>query len=195
MATTKRASTSPSSSTAAKAGTSKKATRSTTSKGGKTIAKMVKLKPPATTKPAKTALGEAKPATKPAKATSTQSKHPHTAALLELRAYGLSYPDAHTKSPWPGHMDLAVRDKTFAYLSIEGEPLHISCKLPHSCQAALDLAFTEPTGYGLGKSGWVTANFSDTEQPPVEFLKSWIDESYRAQAPKTLVKTLPPRDA
>ena len=111
------------------------------------------------------------------------------AVLLELRAFGLAYPGAHTKSPWPGHLDLAVNDKTFAYLSLEGEPLAISCKLPHSQEAALMLPFTTPTGYGLGKSGWVSASF-DEHPPPVDVLKAWIDESYRAQAPKKLVRQL-----
>jgi len=118
--------------------------------------------------------------------------HRHHAALLELRRFGLAYPDAHYKSPWPTHMDLAVRDKTFAYLSIEGEPLSISCKLPRSCSVALALPFTKPAAYGLGRSGWVAAKFADTDDPPVELLKAWIDESYRAQAPKRLVKTLGP---
>jgi predicted DNA-binding protein (MmcQ/YjbR family) len=112
------------------------------------------------------------------------------AALLELRSFGLAYPGAHTKSPWPGHLDLAVKDKTFAYLSIEGEPFSISCKLPHSSADALMLPFTSPTPYGLGKSGWVSARFPEGEMPPVELLKEWIDESYRAQAPKKLVATL-----
>ena len=114
----------------------------------------------------------------------------HQVALAELRAFGLSYPEAHYKSPWPGHMDLAVRDKTFAYLSLEGEPLGISCKLPSSCAIALELPFTSPTGYGLGKSGWVSARFAPGEDPPLDLLKSWIDESYRAQAPRSLVKKL-----
>src|SRR6186713_2377166 len=112
------------------------------------------------------------------------------AVLRELRAFGLAYPGAHTKSPWPGHLDLAVRDKTFAYLSVEGEPFKVSCKLPHSSDVALMLPFTEPTAYGLGKSGWVSAKFAPTETPPVALLKAWIDESYRAQAPKKLVATL-----
>jgi predicted DNA-binding protein (MmcQ/YjbR family) len=110
-------------------------------------------------------------------------------ALQELRAFGLAYPGAHVKSPWPGHADLAVKDKTFAYLSVEGEPFSLSCKLPHSCDAALALPFAEPTHYGLGKSGWVTASFP-SGAVPVSLLKSWIDESYRAQAPKKLVKSL-----
>ena len=120
----------------------------------------------------------------------SRKKSSTDAALRELRAFGLAYPGAHTKSPWPGHLDLAVNDKTFAYLSIEGEPLAVSCKLPHSSMLALELPFTAPTGYGLGKSGWVSASFAEGVEPPVELLKEWIDESYRAQAPKRLVKQL-----
>jgi predicted DNA-binding protein (MmcQ/YjbR family) len=116
-------------------------------------------------------------------------------AVAELRAFGLAYPGTHLKSPWPGHKDLAVNDKTFAYLSLEGEPFSISCKLPHSSGAALQLPYTSPAGYGLGKSGWVTAQFDPDVVPPVEMLKDWIDESYRAQAPKRLSKTVPPRTA
>src|SRR5262245_179309 len=67
------------------------------------------------------------------------------AVLKELRAFGLAYPGAHTKSPWPGHLDLAVKDKTFAYLGLPGEPFKISCKLPQSNAVALMLPFTSPT--------------------------------------------------
>jgi len=113
-------------------------------------------------------------------------KRASDAALKELRAFGLALPGAHTKSPWPGHLDLAVNDKTFAYLSIDGEPFSIGCKLPASQSVALMLPFVTPMAYGLGKSGWVSAQLAD--QPvPVEMFKAWIDESYRAQAPKKLV--------
>src|SRR3954465_12232395 len=114
-------------------------------------------------------------------------KRPPNDLLRELREFGLGYPEAHLKSPWPGPLDLAVRDKTFAYLSIEGEPFSISCKLPQSNFAALMLPFAKPTGYGLGKSGWVSATFPEGEVPPRDLLKAWIDESYRAQAPRKLV--------
>lgn len=113
--------------------------------------------------------------------------------LAGLRAFGLDYPGAHIKSPWPGHADLAVNDKTFAYLSLPGEPFSISCKLPHSAGAMLQLPFASPTAYGLGKSGWVTARFAKGDVPPLELFRDWIDESYRAQAPRTLVKGLQPR--
>lgn len=124
-----------------------------------------------------------------------RTKNATDAVLEELREFGLKYPGAHYKSPWPGHLDLAVKDKTFAYLSLEGEPFGISCKLPHSCSAALMLPFTQPTEYGLGKSGWVSAKFPEGKKLPVQMLKLWIDESYRAQAPKKLLKELAPAAA
>jgi predicted DNA-binding protein (MmcQ/YjbR family) len=109
-----------------------------------------------------------------------------------LRAFGLAYPGAHTKSPWPGHQDLAVNDKTFAYLAVEGAPFEISCKLPRSAAIALMLEGTEPTAYGLGKRGWVTARFPPDRPLPIEMLTQWIDESYRAQAPEKLLALAPP---
>jgi plasmid replication initiation protein len=54
---------------------------------------------------------------------------------------------------------------------------------------ATSLEFAEPSGYGLGKSGWVTAVF-DGNDVPGELLVEWLDESYRAVAPKRLVKQL-----
>jgi hypothetical protein len=119
-----------------------------------------------------------------------KKSRPTDKLVQELRAFGLAYPGAHTKSPWPGHLDLAVNDKTFAYLSLEGEPFHISCKLPQSSHMALLLPGVKPAAYGLGKSGWVAAEFPDGKLPPVAMLKEWLDESYRAQAPKKFVKQL-----
>jgi predicted DNA-binding protein (MmcQ/YjbR family) len=115
------------------------------------------------------------------------------ALVRELRAYGLGFPGAHSKAPWPGHDDLAVKDKTFAYLPAEGEPLSLSFKLPYTGEAALELPFAAPTGYGLGKSGWVTFTPSPEEMPPPDHWKDWLDESYRAQAPRRLVKELDAR--
>ena len=114
--------------------------------------------------------------------------------LAELRAFGLTYPGAHSKSPWPDHDDLAVNDKTFAYLPKAGEPFSLSVKLPYTGEVALDLPYASPTGYGLGKSGWVSFAPADEDIPTIDRLKEWIDESYRAQAPKKLVKELEARE-
>ena len=54
----------------------------------------------------------------------------------------------------------------------------------------LALPFTEPTGYGLGKSGWVSFTCRAKDVPPMSMLREWIEESYRAVAPKTLGRQL-----
>ena len=113
------------------------------------------------------------------------------ALVAELRAFGLTLPGAQGKAPWPEHDDLAVNDKTFAYLPAAGaERFTLSVKLPYTGEAVLDLPFAAPTAYGLGRSGWVSLSPADDEIPPLDELKEWIEQSYRAQAPKRLVKQL-----
>ena len=55
--------------------------------------------------------------------------------------------------------------------------------------AAPALVMYEWSLHGLGKWGWVTATL-EKGKIPVALFKEWIDESYRAQAPKRLVKQL-----
>jgi hypothetical protein len=113
------------------------------------------------------------------------------ALVAGLRAFGLTFPGAHRKAPWPEHDDLAVNDKTFAYLPAAGAGrFSLSVKLPYTGEVALELPFATPTAYGLGRSGWVSFNPADGEIPPIEQLREWIEESYRAQAPKRLVREL-----
>jgi predicted DNA-binding protein (MmcQ/YjbR family) len=114
----------------------------------------------------------------------------HDTVQRALKAWGLTLPGAHSKSPWPEHDDLAVKDKTFAFMSVEGAPLNISCKLPVSREDILKHPFAQPTGYGLGKSGWVTMRFPADSKPPADLLKKCILESYRAVAPKRLLAEL-----
>ena len=112
------------------------------------------------------------------------------ALMKKLRAKGMTYPGAAKKAPWPGHDDLAVNDKTFAYMSMAGDPFKISLKLPVSRTEARKLRYATPTGYGLAKSGWVSFEPEPDELPSFEQLEAWLEESYRAQAPKKLVAEL-----
>ena len=111
------------------------------------------------------------------------------AAMEHLRAFGLEYPGAHIKSPWPGHLDLAVNGKTFAYMSIKGDPFSLGVKLPFTGAEARERPWATPTPYGLGKSGWTTFTPPDDEID-LSLFEQWIDESYRAQAPKKLIKLI-----
>ena len=106
-------------------------------------------------------------------------------AFDALREHALSYPQTREDHPW-GETVVKVRDKVFVFLGRPEEGLSFSVKLPTSAPFAFDLPYCEPTGYGLGKAGWVTARFKPREAVPVEMLERWIDESYRAVAPKKL---------
>lgn len=106
-----------------------------------------------------------------------------------LRDYALRYPEAREDFPWEGDRVIKVRNKIFLFLG-SGAEFGLGVKLTHSNQAALGLPFIRPMGYGLGRAGWVTVQIGKGRKPSVELLKAWIDESYRAVAPKTLVAAL-----
>ena len=110
---------------------------------------------------------------------------------LELRDFAMGYPESTEDHPW-GHRAIKVKGKAFVFLGGDknAKELSMSVKLPESRDMAADLPFAEPTGYGLGKSGWVTARFTKITDVPMDLMKKWIDESYRAIAPKKLVKSL-----
>jgi predicted DNA-binding protein (MmcQ/YjbR family) len=117
----------------------------------------------------------------------SRAARPDDAAAI--RAFALAYPEATEDFPW-GHSAFKVRGKAFAFMTAEDGALHLSVKLPISGAMALGLPFAEPTGYGLGKAGWVSAAFERGAAVPLPLLREWIDESYRAVAPKRLVAAL-----
>ena len=106
-----------------------------------------------------------------------------------LRKYALGFPEAYEEFPW-GERVIKVNKRIFVFMHGSAQELRITTKLPQSYGAALLAPFAKPTGYGLGKSGWVSATFHKGDAPPFDILKSWIDESYRAIAPKKLSKKL-----
>jgi predicted DNA-binding protein (MmcQ/YjbR family) len=96
-----------------------------------------------------------------------------------LRKAALSYPEATEDMPW-GHHAIKVKGKSFVFLAADDKEFSMSAKLPSSAGVALKLPFASPTGYGLGRSGWVTARFPRGAKVPVDILKMWIEESYGA---------------
>jgi predicted DNA-binding protein (MmcQ/YjbR family) len=111
------------------------------------------------------------------------------AAEDRLREVMLALPEATEDFPW-GHRSGKVKGKMFAILVLEDSGLTVTTKLPDSNEAALMLPFTAPTGYGMGKSGWVTATFKPGNAVPVELLSQWIHESFRAVAPQKVLKAM-----
>jgi predicted DNA-binding protein (MmcQ/YjbR family) len=112
-----------------------------------------------------------------------------------LRGKAMSYPGAWEDYPW-GEVVAKVQKKVFVFLGKgtgEDGEYSFSVKLPQSGEAARDLPFVAPTGYGLAKAGWVTVTLTPKTRVPTEMLLGWLDESYRAVAPKKMVKELDAR--
>ena len=101
-----------------------------------------------------------------------------------LCEFALSLPEAGEDFPWNDRV-VKVRRKIFVFLG--GDEPTITVKLVESHGHAMSIEGARPTGYGLGKSGWVTVPVADV---PIEALRDWVEESYRVVAPKRLVAQL-----
>ncbi|HEV3085826.1 MAG TPA: MmcQ/YjbR family DNA-binding protein [Candidatus Elarobacter sp.] len=98
----------------------------------------------------------------------------------KVLAHALTFPGAWKDDPW-GDSVVKVGKKIFAFVGEET----VTLKLTEAHEAAMSVPGAKPTAYGLGKAGWVTLPLL-AGVPPFEVLCDWIEESYRAVAPKKL---------
>jgi predicted DNA-binding protein (MmcQ/YjbR family) len=117
----------------------------------------------------------------------TMPKANTSALAKKLRSHALSYPETIETFPW-GESAFKVKGKTFVFMRAEPDELSFSVKLPKSRKQALALPGSEPTHYGMGAKGWVTLR--PTATTSLKLLQSFIDESYRAVAPKRVLAAL-----
>ena len=108
-----------------------------------------------------------------------------------LRNIALAYPEAREVVDDSERAIRIGRGAFVVFRSADGG-FTVSTRLPNSRNAALSHPFAEPVRYKLGTSDWVQACFGPGDDVPIELLWEWIDESYRAAAPKRLTADLPP---
>jgi predicted DNA-binding protein (MmcQ/YjbR family) len=104
----------------------------------------------------------------------------------QVREFALTLPGAWEDFPWDESVVKAGR-KVFVFLGSEnrvGPPL-MTVKLVESHGHALAIEGAEPTGYGLGRAGWVDVPLR-ADGVTFELLCDWVEESYRIVAPKRL---------
>ena len=117
------------------------------------------------------------------------------AAAERLRQFALSMPGAYEDFPW-GELVVKVNKKVFVFMGMADRSdagVSLTVKLPESCDQALSQDYASRTGYGLGKAGWVSLRWEAKAKPPIDLCTDWIEESYRAIAPKKLVAELDAR--
>lgn len=115
------------------------------------------------------------------------TKREIAAIAKKLRAHALNYPETSEAFPW-GESAFKVKGKTFVFMRADPDELSFSVKLEKSRKKALALPGSEPTHYGLGAKGWVTLR--PTAKTSLDLLLSFVDESYRAVAPRRVLAAL-----
>ena len=109
--------------------------------------------------------------------------------MASLKAFALDLPGAWPDNPW-GDSVVKVGKKIFVFLGEGAEDSGITVKVPESHDHAMSFKDAVPTGYGLGKAGWVTIPIGGLRSDDAEVLHDFVEESYRNIAPKTLIKEL-----
>jgi predicted DNA-binding protein (MmcQ/YjbR family) len=111
-------------------------------------------------------------------------------AEAELIAFAAGFPAAWEDHPWD-HTVMKVGKKVFVFFGGAASPpgeLSLTVKLPVSYEMALTLPFMSPAGHGLWKGGWAALRQHDGDDIDLATIRGWIVQSYRAVAPKKLVK-------
>ncbi|MFD8736261.1 MmcQ/YjbR family DNA-binding protein [Streptomyces sp. NPDC059618] len=114
----------------------------------------------------------------------------------KVRGFALGLPGAAEEFPW-GETVAKVNKKVFVFLGLDdgSHPMGVTVKLKDEAAHAHALTSpgAEPAGYGLGRAGWVRIPLEERGAPAAELLCDWVEESYRAIAPKRLIAELDAR--
>ena len=122
---------------------------------------------------------------------------PAKEAERRLIAFAAQMPGAWEDHPWD-HTVLKVGKKVFVFFggaAATEDELSVTVKLPISYEMALTLPYMRPAGHGLWKGGWAQLRQQTGDDFDLDTIKGWILQSYRAVAPKNLVKQLDSREA
>lgn len=90
---------------------------------------------------------------------------------------------------WGGEPTFRVRGKNFVFTDQAAR--HIGVKLPKDEAAAVVATdpHAEPTGYGLGRHGWVSIELgARPDAARWDEVEEWVRTSYTLVAPKTLAR-------
>jgi predicted DNA-binding protein (MmcQ/YjbR family) len=118
-----------------------------------------------------------------------RSKTTSSELMASLESFALELPGAWADNPW-GDSVVKVGKKIFVFLGDNEEDSTITVKVPESRDHAMSFKGAAPTGYGLGKAGWVTIPVAGLGGDDADVLHDFLEESYRTIATKKLIKEL-----
>jgi predicted DNA-binding protein (MmcQ/YjbR family) len=111
--------------------------------------------------------------------------------LARLEAIAARLPEAERVDveAWDGQPTFRVRTKNFVFTNAAADQM--SVKFPKEEAEAIVATEdgAEPTGYGLGRHGWVRLPLAaDADDERWQLIEEWVRTSYTLVAPKTLAR-------
>jgi len=97
---------------------------------------------------------------------------------------------------WGGEPTFRVRGKNFIFTDAEATSLSVKLSREEAAAVVASDPLVEPTGYGLGRAGWVSVKVAGrTSQKRWQELEEWIRTSYTLVAPKRLAQLVLEEDS
>jgi predicted DNA-binding protein (MmcQ/YjbR family) len=96
---------------------------------------------------------------------------------------------------WDGEPTFRVRGKTFVFSSPDASGISIKLTKEEAAAVVATDPNAEPTGYGLGRHGWVSVSIPNTTSAKRwREIAEWIRTSYTLVAPKRLARAVLEQD-
>jgi predicted DNA-binding protein (MmcQ/YjbR family) len=96
---------------------------------------------------------------------------------------------------WGGEPTFRVRGKNFIFTDHEANVISVKLPLEEAAAVIAGDPLAEPTGYGLGRAGWVSVRIArGTKQSRWQEIEEWIRTSYSLVAPKKLARLVSEED-
>jgi predicted DNA-binding protein (MmcQ/YjbR family) len=89
---------------------------------------------------------------------------------------------------WGGEPTFRVRNKNFIFTDHPVSRMSVKLPVEEAAAVVATDAGAQPTGYGLGRHGWVSVVVGQAYASRWELVEEWVRTSYTLVAPKSLAK-------
>jgi predicted DNA-binding protein (MmcQ/YjbR family) len=108
---------------------------------------------------------------------------------LETLALGLPEAVRVDVEEWGDHPTFRVRGKNFVFCDEAATHLSVKLTRDEAAAAVATETWVTPTGYGLGRHGWISVTIDDpASEQQWQQVEEWVLTSYTLRAPKTLAR-------
>lgn len=89
---------------------------------------------------------------------------------------------------WDGEPTFRVRNKNFVFAAPDFSGIGVKLSKEEAAAVVATDDLVEPSGYGLGRHGWVSITIGRADDDRWEQIREWIRTSYTHVAPKKLAR-------